>query len=48
MMYLTGGLAIAEIKTAGTILGFSPGSDDNGNPPQVDDAAGHERTHAAQ
>jgi iron complex outermembrane receptor protein len=30
--YLTGGLAVAEIKTAGTISGFVPGVDDNGNP----------------
>jgi opacity protein-like surface antigen len=32
MAYLTGGLAIAGIKTAGTILGFSSGVDENGNP----------------
>jgi iron complex outermembrane recepter protein len=32
MTYLTGGLAVAEIKSAGTVLGFSPGVDDNGNP----------------
>src|SRR5262249_32612363 len=32
MTYLTGGLAVAEIKTAGTISGFMPGVDDNGNP----------------
>jgi opacity protein-like surface antigen len=32
MMYLTGGLAVAEIKTAGTVSGFSSGVDDNGNP----------------
>jgi iron complex outermembrane recepter protein len=32
MLYLTGGLAVAEIKTAGTVAGFSSGFDDNGNP----------------
>src|SRR5262249_54985588 len=32
LMYLTGGLAVAEIKTAGTVAGFSSGFDDNGNP----------------
>ena len=32
MAYLTGGLAFAEIKTAGTISGFTPGVDENGNP----------------
>jgi iron complex outermembrane receptor protein len=32
MAYVTGGLAVAEIKTAGTIAGFSPGADDDGNP----------------
>jgi iron complex outermembrane recepter protein len=32
MAYLTGGLAVAEIKTAGTISGVMPGVDDNGNP----------------
>src|SRR6516165_4962290 len=32
LMYLTGGLAVAEIRTAGTVAGFSSGFDDNGNP----------------
>src|SRR6516165_10571622 len=32
LMYLTGGLAVAEIKTAGTVAGFSSSVDDNGNP----------------
>jgi outer membrane immunogenic protein len=32
LMYVTGGLAVAEIKTAGTISGFSSSVDDNGNP----------------
>src|SRR5260221_4584415 len=32
MTHLTGGLAVAEIKSAGTVLGFSPGVDDHGNP----------------
>src|SRR5437016_2514193 len=32
MTYLTGGLAVAEIKSAGTVLGFTPGVDENGNP----------------
>jgi iron complex outermembrane receptor protein len=32
MAYLTGGLAFAEIKTAGTLLGFSQDFDENGNP----------------
>jgi iron complex outermembrane receptor protein len=31
MMYLTGGLAVAELRTAGTVLGFSPSVDDSGN-----------------
>src|SRR5262245_13372640 len=31
LMYLTGGLAVAEIKTAGTVAGFSSSVDDNGN-----------------
>jgi iron complex outermembrane receptor protein len=31
MAYVTGGLAVAEIKTAGTVLGFSP-VDADGNP----------------
>jgi iron complex outermembrane recepter protein len=30
--YVTGGLAVGEIKSAGTIFGFSPGVDDDGNP----------------
>jgi iron complex outermembrane recepter protein len=32
LMYVTGGLAVAEIKTAGTISGFSSSVDENGNP----------------
>src|SRR5262245_35693011 len=32
IMYLTCGLAVAEIKTAGTVAGFSSGCDDHGNP----------------
>ena len=32
MMYLTGGLALAEIKTAGTLSGSSLSFDENGNP----------------
>jgi iron complex outermembrane receptor protein len=32
MAYVTGGLAVGEIKSAGTIGGFSPGVDDDGNP----------------
>jgi iron complex outermembrane receptor protein len=32
LMYVTGGLAVAEIKTAGTLSGFSPSVDENGNP----------------
>jgi iron complex outermembrane receptor protein len=32
MAYATGGLAVGEIKSAGTISGFSPGVDDSGNP----------------
>jgi iron complex outermembrane receptor protein len=31
MAYVTGGLAVGEIKSAGTISGFSPGVDDGGN-----------------
>jgi iron complex outermembrane recepter protein len=31
IMYLTGGLAVAEIKTAGTVAGFSSSVGDNGN-----------------
>jgi iron complex outermembrane receptor protein len=31
LMYVTGGLVLAEIKTAGTISGFSAGVDENGN-----------------
>ena len=31
LIYATGGLAVAEIKTAGTISGFSAGLDENGN-----------------
>jgi outer membrane immunogenic protein len=31
-MYVTGGLAVAEIKTAGTISGSSLSFDENGNP----------------
>jgi iron complex outermembrane recepter protein len=31
LMYLTGGLAVAEIKTAGTVAGFSSSVDENGN-----------------
>src|SRR5262249_55124389 len=30
--YLTGGLAVAEIKTGGTIFGFVPGGDDHRHP----------------
>ncbi len=32
MMYLTGGLALAEIKTAGTLSGSNLSFDENGNP----------------
>jgi opacity protein-like surface antigen len=32
MAYVTGGLAVGEIKSAGTVSGFSPGVDDSGNP----------------
>jgi iron complex outermembrane recepter protein len=32
MAYVTGGLAVGEIKSAGTISGFSPGVDEDGNP----------------
>jgi iron complex outermembrane recepter protein len=32
MTYVTGGLAVAEIKSAGTVLGFIPSVDDTGNP----------------
>jgi outer membrane immunogenic protein len=32
LMYVTGGLAVAEVKTAGTVSGFSPGVDADGNP----------------
>jgi iron complex outermembrane recepter protein len=32
LMYVTGGLAVAEIKTAGTISGSSLSFDENGNP----------------
>jgi iron complex outermembrane recepter protein len=31
LMYLTGGLAVAEIRTAGTVAGFSSSVDENGN-----------------
>jgi iron complex outermembrane receptor protein len=32
LAYVTGGLAVAEVKTAGTVSGFSTGVDPDGNP----------------